>query len=160
MIRFTLFPLIALLALAGPAAAVEPDEILSDPVLEERARALSKDLRCVVCQNQSIDDSDADLAKDLRVIVRERLTAGDNDEEVIQYLVDRYGDYVLLKTPVKAETLPMWLAPFAVLIIAILSVAYWYRSKIRQVKQDQGNGPKGLSAEEKARLEALLKEEE
>src|SRR3954470_16615115 len=106
--------------MAAPAFAVHPDEILKDPVLEARARTLSQELRCMVCQNQSIDDSDAPLARDLRVLVRERLTAGDSDGQVIDFLVARYGEFVLLKPRVSAHTLLLWLAPFAVLVIAAI----------------------------------------
>src|SRR5438477_6443849 len=109
---------IALTLIGAPALAVQPDEILQDPVLETRARALSQELRCMVCQNQSIDDSDAPLAKDLRLLVRERLTAGDSDNQVIDFLVARYGEFVLLKPRVSAHTLLLWLAPLAVLVIA------------------------------------------
>ena len=105
------FRLLFCLLLAGPAFAVLPSEQLADPALEARARAISAGIRCVVCQNQSIDDSDAPLAHDLRVIVRERLTAGDSDAAATQYLVARYGHYVLLKPPVEAATLALWFAP-------------------------------------------------
>jgi cytochrome c-type biogenesis protein CcmH len=107
---------------AGPAMAVQPDEVLSDPALEKRARALSAGLRCLVCQNQSIDDSDAPLAKDLRVLVRERLVAGDSDDAVMSYVVERYGDFVLLKPPVNSHTLLLWLAPLLVLGMALVVV--------------------------------------
>jgi cytochrome c-type biogenesis protein CcmH len=102
--------------------AVQPDEVLSDPALEKRARALSAGLRCLVCQNQSIDDSDAPLAKDLRVLVRERLVAGDSDDAVMSYVVERYGDFVLLKPPVNSHTLLLWLAPLLVLGMALVVV--------------------------------------
>jgi cytochrome c-type biogenesis protein CcmH len=98
-----------------PAAAVEPDEILSDANLEARARSISAGLRCLVCQNQSIDDSDAPLAKDLRVLIRQRLQAGDSDRAAIDFVVARYGQFVLLKPPFEAKTLLLWLAPFAAL---------------------------------------------
>ncbi|MEP5779221.1 MAG: cytochrome c-type biogenesis protein, partial [Hyphomicrobiales bacterium] len=104
-----------------PALAVNPDEVLSDPALEARARALSVNLRCLVCQNQSIDDSDAELAKDLRVLVRERLVAGDSDVAVIDYIVARYGEYVLLKPRLGAHTIVLWLSPFVLLFIGIAS---------------------------------------
>jgi cytochrome c-type biogenesis protein CcmH len=100
-----------LLAVASPAGAVLPDEMLTDLVLEARARDISKNLRCLVCQNQSIDDSDADLARDLRIIVRERLVAGDSDGAVIGFVVDRYGDFVLLNPPFKASTYVLWIGP-------------------------------------------------
>ncbi len=106
---------ILLLTFSLPALAVEPDEMLKDPALEARARDISKDLRCLVCQGQSIDDSDADLAKDLRVLVRQRLTAGDTDDQVRQYLKDRYGDFILLKPPVEQKTLLLWLTPLVML---------------------------------------------
>jgi cytochrome c-type biogenesis protein CcmH len=111
----------ALLLTAAPAFAVQPDEILKDPALEQRARALSAQMRCLVCQNQSIDDSDAPLAKDLRIVIRERLTAGDSDDQVKAYLVDRYGQYVLLKPPFGPETWALWLTPF---LLVGLGAAY------------------------------------
>ena len=104
---------IALTGAMTPAVAVQPDEVLSDPALEARARNLSKELRCMVCQNQSIDDSDAPLAKDLRVLVRERLKAGDSDERVMSYLVDRYGQFVLLRPQFSISTALLWLTPLA-----------------------------------------------
>jgi len=107
-----------IILLIQPARAVEPDEVLADAALEARARAISRELRCVVCQSQSIDDSDAPLAKDMRIIVRERLVAGDSNEEVFQFLASRYGDYVLLKPPVQTNTLFLWAAPAIVLLIA------------------------------------------
>lgn len=106
----------ALVALAGTARAVEPDELMADPKLEARAHALSRELRCVVCQNQSIDDSDAALAKDLRVILRERIAAGDTDEQAVGYLTARYGSFVQLKPPVRFDTLALWFGPLAVLM--------------------------------------------
>ena len=110
---------VLLFAIMAPAAwAVMPDEVLSDPALEARARALSLELRCLVCQNQSIDDSSAPLARDLRLIVRERLLVGDSDADVINYLSGRYGSFVLLKPPFNAETLPLWLGPGVILGIA------------------------------------------
>lgn len=107
--------LVIFLLLFGAAHAVEPDEVLGDPALEARALEISRNLRCVVCQSQSIDDSNAPLAKDMRLIVRERLVAGDSDEAVYAYLVDRYGDYVLLKPPVQTNTILLWAAPGLVL---------------------------------------------
>jgi cytochrome c-type biogenesis protein CcmH len=116
--------------LIAPSWAVLPDEVLKDPVLEARARVLSQDLRCLVCQNQAIDDSNAPLARDLRLIVRERLTAGDSDEQVIAYLVSRYGNFVLLKPPFQSNTALLWLAPFIMLLIAIaVAAAYLLRRK-------------------------------
>ena len=106
----------ALVALAGTARAVEPDELMADPKLEARAHVLSRELRCVVCQNQSIDDSDAALAKDLRVILRERIAAGDTDEQAVGFLTARYGSFVQLKPPVRFDTLALWFGPLAVLL--------------------------------------------
>jgi cytochrome c-type biogenesis protein CcmH len=111
-----------LLALAAPAAAVTPDEILKDPALEARARHLSQELRCMVCQNQSIDDSDAPLAHDLRVLVRERLSAGDSDHQVLDFLVARYGDFVLLKPPFQLDTLLLWGLPPAALLAGLAAL--------------------------------------
>lgn len=106
-----------LLLLALPAWAVNPDEMLADPALEARARMISEELRCLVCQNESIDDSDADLAHEIRVLVRERITAGDSDAEVVQYLVARYGEFVLLKPVLAPHTLVLWVAAPTILII-------------------------------------------
>ncbi len=102
--------------------AVVPDEVLKDAALETRARDISKDLRCLVCQNESIDDSSAPLAKDLRVLVRERLTLGDTDTQIFDYVVARYGNYVLLKPPFKADTFLLWAAPFIVMLIALAAL--------------------------------------
>jgi len=140
---------LALALLASPALAVQPDEILKDPALETRARALSQELRCMVCQNQSIDDSDAPLAKDLRVLVRERLTAGDSDNQVIDFLVSRYGEFVLLKPRLSLHTILLWAAPFAVLVIAALAFVLARR---RAVPESLTR----LSPEEEARVNALL----
>jgi len=107
-----------LLGLLQPAYALSPDELLKDPALEHRARAISAQLRCLVCQNQSIDDSDAPLAKDLRTLVREQLSAGKSDAEIMEYVVERYGEFVLLKPPFSMATLLLWGTPFAVLLIA------------------------------------------
>ena len=115
MRRFALL-LFAVLLLAAPAFAVEPAEVLSDPALEARARALSKTLRCMVCQNQSIDDSNAPLARDLRLLVRERLRAGDSDDQVRNFLVARYGEFVLLEPRFSGRTLLLWGAPLLVLV--------------------------------------------
>src|SRR4051794_557632 len=140
---------LVLTLLGGPALAVQPDEILKDPALETRARALSQELRCMVCQNQSIDDSDAPLAKDLRVLVRERLTAGDTDNQVIEFLVSRYGEFVLLKPRLNLHTILLWAAPFAVLIIAALAFLF-ARRRAGSERTER------LSAEEEARINALL----
>ena len=118
-----------LLLLAGTAHAVQPDEVLADAGLEARARAISEGLRCVVCQNQSIDDSDAPLAKDLRLVVREQLQLGKSDAEVTAYVVSRYGNFVLLKPPVEPATWALWAGPFAVLIIGSAGMAVWSRQR-------------------------------
>ena len=137
------------LSLSASAFAVQPDEVLKDPKLELRARALSQELRCMVCQNQSIDDSDAPLAKDLRVLVRERLTAGDSDSQVIDFLVTRYGEFVLLRPRMTAHTVVLWLAPFAVLIIGAIAF-------LAARRRTASASPERLSAEEEARINALL----
>lgn len=137
------------------ALAVGVDEArLSDPALEARARELMKELRCLVCQNQSIDESDADLAKDLRHIVRERIAAGDSDEAVVRFITDRYGDYVLLRPPVNAVTLGLWAAP-ALILIAGGAVAVAYLRRRRTAPPPEA-AP--LSAEERARLKQLTAE--
>lgn len=136
------------LSLTGPAFAVEPDEVLADPALEERARIISRELRCVVCQSQSIDDSNAPLAKDMRIIVRERLLAGDSDEEVLQFLVDRYGDYVLLKPPVQKNTIFLWAAPGLIFLTAA-GLAGFYLRNIKRA-DDKASGEAGSSQEETA----------
>jgi cytochrome c-type biogenesis protein CcmH len=137
------------------AFAVQPDEILSNPVLESRARALSKELRCMVCQNQSIDDSDAPLARDLRILVRERLQAGDSDRQVIDFLVARYGEFVLLKPRFTGHTLLLWAAPGAVVVIGIAAIVLALR---RRRGADLATASDPLSDEEQARLTRLLKE--
>jgi cytochrome c-type biogenesis protein CcmH len=137
------------LSLSVPALAVQPDEILKDGKLEARARALSQELRCMVCQNQSIDDSDAPLARDLRVLVRERLSAGDSDGQVIDFLVTRYGEFVLLRPRMTAHTLLLWLAPFAVLVIGAIGF-------LAARRRAASAGPERLSADEEARINALL----
>ncbi|MEO6014355.1 MAG: cytochrome c-type biogenesis protein [Devosia sp.] len=124
-----LLALLALLWLAMPAFAVNPDEMLADPALETRARTISEGLRCLVCQNESIDDSNADLAREIRILVRERLTAGDTDEQVIQYLVDRYGEYVLLKPVLAPHTVLLWAAAPAVLVIGGIIIVVAARRK-------------------------------
>jgi cytochrome c-type biogenesis protein CcmH len=137
---------------SAPALAVQPDEILKDPALETRARALSHELRCMVCQNQSIDDSDAPLARDLRVLVRERLTAGDSDRQVIDFLVARYGEFVLLRPRFEWHTALLWAAaPGALLIGALALVVIARRRRNSPVAAD----PAGLTAAEQARLAAM-----
>ncbi|ASY62116.1 Cytochrome c heme lyase subunit CcmL [Sinorhizobium sojae CCBAU 05684] len=150
MIRI-LFALCLCLALIGPALAVNPDEVLADPALEARARAISAELRCMVCQNQSIDDSDAELAKDLRLLVRERLKNGDSDEAVIAYVVSRYGDFVLLKPRFEPKTLLLWGMPVVLLLVGAGTILLAARRR--------GRRPTGtpLSDEEQARLDKLLR---
>ncbi len=118
-----------LLVAAAPAAAVLPDEMLADPALEARARVISQELRCVVCQNQSIDDSDAPLARDLRLVVREQLRMGRSDAETMDYIVQRYGHFVLLKPPVEPATWALWAGPFAVLLGGGAALAWWSRRR-------------------------------
>src|SRR5919197_3006116 len=113
------------------AIAVEPNEVLADPALEARARALSKELRCMVCQNQSIDDSEAPLARDLRILVRERLQAGDSDRQVIDFLVARYGEFVLLKPRFAWHTAVLWLAPFTALFLGVIAITLAWRRRRR-----------------------------
>lgn len=137
------------LSFAAPAQAVQPDEVLPDPVLESRARDLSAGLRCMVCQNESIDASAAPLARDLRLLVRERLVAGDTDEEVEAYLVSRYGEFVLLRPRVTWETITLWAAPAAILLAALVFLAMSVRLRSRPA-------PAGLSAEEERRIAELL----
>ena len=142
--------LLILLASALPAFAVNPDEVLADPKLESRARAISAELRCMVCQNQSIDDSNAELAKDLRLLVRERLKQGDSDQAVMDYVVSRYGEFVLLKPRVSIRTLVLWGAPATLLVIGGIALVVFARRR-RTVATEAP-----LSAEEEARLEKLL----
>ena len=140
--------------------AVQPDEILDDPALEARARDLSKELRCLVCQNQSIDDSNADLARDLRLIVRERLVEGDSNEQVLDYVVARYGDYVLLRPPVNLATAGLWFGPFVILLIAGTAVFIWLRGRARVPAAVASAAAPELSRAEQDRLKALLAEDE
>jgi cytochrome c-type biogenesis protein CcmH len=148
---------VAWLMLAGVAlAALEPEEILKDPASEKRARIITKELRCVVCQNQSVDDSDAPLAKDIRMIVRERIMAGETDAEVRAYVVKRYGQYVLLRPPFGVDTALIWVGPFALLAIG-LGVAAIYLRPVRSAGDAQTGT---LSPEEEQRVEALLKDTE
>ncbi len=142
---------IGLFLAAAPAFAVNPDEVLADPALEARARALSAELRCMVCQNQSIDDSNADLAKDLRLLVRERLTDGDTDEQVLNYIVSRYGEFVLLKPRLSVRTVLLWGAPIMLIVAGGISLLVFAR---RRAGKPTGSR---LTAEEQARLDELLR---
>ena len=153
MIRRVL--LILTLVIATPSFAVEPDEILDDPVLEERARDLSQNLRCLVCRNESIDESNAELARDLRLLVRERLVAGDTDQEAVDFIVDRYGEYVLLKPTVTGANLMLWLAGPIMLLIA--TGVGW--SFLRKRSQHHDSAPSdSLSSEEQERLRQILED--
>lgn len=146
---------LAILFLVAPALAFEVDKTLPDPAQEERARAIHKQLRCLVCQNQSIDDSNAPLAVDLRHLVRERIGQGDSDAETVAYVVARYGDWVLLNPPFKLTTLALWIGPFLLLLTAVVGVRIWYRRQGREP-----GSAEGLSADERRRLDALLKDSE
>lgn len=145
--------LLALFLFASPALAIGVDEPLPDPAQELRAREISKALRCLVCQNQSIEDSNAPLAKDLRRIVRERIQAGDSDAKVQDYVVARYGDWVLLKPPFNARTAALWIGPFVLLALAGISVAVYYRRLAATAKAE---APAPLTAEERKRLDRLV----
>ena len=140
------FALIALWLAAWPALAVEPDEMLADPALEARAREVTRELRCVVCQNQSVDDSDAPLARDIRILVRERIKGGDTDEQARDFIVARYGKFVLLRPPLERDTLLLWFGP-GILLLGALGLAWLY---LRNLRRDTP-APAPLSdAEEKA----------
>ncbi|MDJ0627219.1 MAG: cytochrome c-type biogenesis protein CcmH [Rhodobacter sp.] len=139
--------------LAAPVWAVQPDEILDDPVLEDRARELSKGLRCLVCRNENIDESNAELARDLRLLVRERLVAGDSDAAVIDFVVDRYGEYVLLKPTATGSNLLLWVAGPAMLVVALGIGGLYLRRRSGSPAPDDR-----LSAEEEARLKRILEE--
>lgn len=142
--------ILALCLLASPVLAVQPDEILADPALESRARGITAGLRCVVCRNESVDDSNAEIARDIRLMVRERLMAGDSDEEAVQYMVDRFGEYVLLTPRATGSNLILWVAGPALLLIG-LGIAV---TSIRRRRP----ATEGLSAEEESRLRQLLDE--
>ncbi|NRB36380.1 MAG: cytochrome c-type biogenesis protein CcmH [Rhodobacteraceae bacterium] len=147
------FAVVLAFGLAGPVAAVQPDEVLDDPMLEERARDLSKGLRCLVCRNESIDESNASLARDLRLLVRERLVEGDSDDEVMDFIVDRYGEYVLLRPTLSGANWILWAAgPVMLLMAAGLSFGFM-RRRSRAVATTETD----LSEEERARLDDILK---
>lgn len=150
MIRAGLLALALLVAV--PAGAVQPDEVLSDPVLESRARELSKGLRCLVCRNESIDESHADLARDLRLLLRERLVAGDSDDEAITFIVDRYGEYVLLTPTTGGSNLILWIAGPAMLGAGGLIAALYLRRRGR----GDGPGAEALTEDESRRLDKIL----
>jgi len=143
------------LALAPLAAgAISPDEVLPDPVQEARARDITKELRCVVCQSESIDESNAEIARDLRLLVRERIVAGDSDDEVLAFVVDRYGEFVLFRPPMTPANAPLWLSGPAFLIFGSALVAAVIRRRAREARRPR----LGLSPEEQARVDALLNE--
>lgn len=145
---------------ASPAYAVNPEEMLSDPEMEENARAVSRHLRCVVCQNQSIDDSDAELARDMRVLVRERIMAGDSNREVLDYMVSRYGNYVLLKPPFEASTYVLWIGPAVIFILGLIAVGVFMYQRRPKVVPTGGSArtrdAPSLSEEEQKKLDKLL----
>lgn len=149
MIRRVLLAL-GFLLLALPAFAVNPDEVLSDPALETRARAISTELRCMVCQNQSIDDSNADLARDLRLLVRKRLVDGDSNQQVLDYIVSRYGEFVLLKPRLSEKTYVLWGAPIALFLIGGIAMAVFAGRR-----RGKPTGTR-LTSDEQARLDELL----
>src|SRR5262245_33377844 len=154
---FRLLVMVLTLAAPLPALAVQPDEVLADPALEARARVLSKELRCMVCQNQSIDDSDAPLARDLRILVRERLQAGDSDSQVIDFLVARYGEFVLLKPRFSWHTALLWVGPAAVLLIGAFGLLLMVRRERRRGRAGAGvPGEASLTPAEQARLAEIL----
>ncbi len=134
---------------SAPAYAVRPDEMLTDPALEARAREVGQELRCLVCRNQSIDDSDADLAHDLRVLVRDRIKAGDSNDQVVAFVRARYGDFVLLRPPFETGTLLLWGGPALILLLGAFGIHRYYRHRRR-------DEPPPLSAEERRRLKSVL----
>jgi cytochrome c-type biogenesis protein CcmH len=142
-----------ILALAPVARAVEPSEMLANPALEARARAISRELRCLVCQNESIDESGAGLAHDLRVLLRERLVAGDSDQQAVQYIVDRYGQFVLLRPPVEPATYALWYGPFALLALGAIGVVFYLRRR-----RGAADAAPPLSTAERQRVSQLLGE--
>lgn len=141
-------------ALASPAWAVQPDEILDDPVLESRARDISAGLRCLVCRNESIDESNADLARDMRLLVRERLVEGDSNEDAVAFIVDRYGEYVLLRPTTDGANIILWVAAPIMFLIALGSAVIYLRQRDKAPEADKT----GLNDDEKRRLQELLKE--
>ncbi len=155
MKRLLLVLALLLSGFALPVMAVEPDEILDDAVLEGRARALSAEIRCVVCQNESIDSSNAEIARELRLLVRERLVAGDSDQQVLDYLVARYGDFVLLRPPMKPVTYLLWFGPFMIFLLGVAVVILFFRGQ-----RAASATPSDLSTEEAARLKRLIEDGE
>jgi len=150
--KFALLSLILIMLFTASAKAVEPDELLEDPHLEARARALSIDIRCLVCQNQSIDDSDADLAKDLRKLVRKKLKEGASDEDIRKYLVARYGEFVLLRPRIKSDTYILWFGPVIILLAGIIGIFIFF---LRHSKKNSIQPPLILSEDEEKRISEL-----
>lgn len=144
--------LLALALIASPALAVNPDEVLDDPALEARAREVSAELRCVVCRGENIDESNASIARDLRLLVRERIVAGDSNDEAIAFIVDRYGEYVLMKPTTEGANVLLWWAGPALFVLAAAGAAVYLRRRSRTAEPAEG-----LSTEEQARLEELMK---
>jgi cytochrome c-type biogenesis protein CcmH len=144
--------LVLALMVAAPAYAVQPDEMLADPALEARARVISKEVRCLVCRNESIDDSNAELARDLRLLVRERLTAGDSNAEVLDYLVERYGEFVLLRPQFSAANAALWFAGPAAFLLGLIAIVAYHRA--RRPHAEAREAP--LTDEEKRRLDDIL----
>jgi len=146
--------ILSLALIASPVLAVQPDEILSDPALEARARSLSQNLRCLVCRNENIDDSNADLARDLRLLLRERLVAGDNDTQAVAFIVDRYGEYVLLNPTTKGSNLLLWIAgPLMLVGGGVIAALY-----LRRRRNAAESGADSLSPEDAQRLAEILQE--
>lgn len=146
--------MLCMMLMASPVLAVEPDEVLDDPVLEERARDLSAGLRCLVCRNESIDESNADLARDMRLLVRERLVAGDTNREVLDFIVDRYGEYVLLNPTTSGANIILWLAAPVMLGAGLLMAGIYLRGRARTPEEDVTR----LSKAEEDRLRDILKD--
>ena len=151
---WSLLAILAMVSLSSVAHAVEPDEVLKDPAQEARAREITRELKCVVCQNQSVDDSDAPLAKDIRVLVRERIVAGETDDAVREYIVQRYGQRVLLRPPLAIDTALIWIGPFALFVIALGTALLFLRRGRGDALQSQP-----LTPEEQSRLDARLQED-
>jgi len=149
-----LLAILAMVSFSAVAHAVDPDEVLKDPAQEARAREITRELRCVVCQNQSVDDSDAPLAKDIRVLVRERIAAGETDQAVRDFIVQRYGQYVLLRPPLAVDTALIWIGPFALFAIALGTALLFLRRGRGDASQ-----PQPLTPEEQRRLDERLQED-
>lgn len=145
---------LALTLAASAAGAISPDEVLPDPAQEARARELGRELRCVVCQSESIDESNAEIARDLRLLVRERIAAGDTDQEVLDFVVERYGEFVLFRPPMTPGNAPLWLAGPALLLFGTALAGAFVRRRAKEARRPRP----GLTPEEQARLDALMRE--